>query len=236
MAFNLKAIYRNLSLIIIVVILVVIGLGFYFLKPQYDKLRQTQDSVTAEKNNLETQKQNLKNATDLLKNYEAVKDNLANLSLALPLREDIPNLLVQLESLATKNGVLMSSVSYSSESEEKGTEKTKGPAVKGSSLKPEIPEEEEGVTPAGETPETPSVGYSTLKIDLSLAAHYDAFMKYIEDVQRSLRFLDITSISFDVESQSSTGGTKSGEEEKELDFTEKTFDFSVTLRTYYLNK
>lgn len=240
MALGFKNIQKNLSLIIIVVILAVIGLGFYFLKPQYDAFKKVQGDLSEEKGNLENQKTNLENIKGLLKNYEVVKENLQSLSLALPSEKDIPNLLVQLESLATENGVLMESVSYSEEQEEKGQKgEKKTPEVKAKSIGPAAGEEEmgtagEGGASQGETA-APSKGYATLQVDLSLAAHYSSFMQYLEDVQRNLRFLDVTSVSFDITEGSEQSTSTSGEEgEGELSFEEKTFDFSVTLRTYYL--
>lgn len=241
MPLGFKNIQKNISLIIILAILGVIGLGFYFLKPQYDAFKKVQGDLSQEKGNLENQKTNLENIKGLLKNYEVVKENLKSLSLALPSEKDIPNLLVQLESLAVKNGVLMESISYSEEQEEKGSkgEQKVTPQVKAKSIGPAGLEEEMGTAGEGEASQgetaAPSKGYATLQVDLSLSAHYPSFMQYLEDVQKNLRFLDIISVSFDVGEEGGQSTSTSGEEgEGELSFEEKTFDFSVTLRTYYL--
>lgn len=249
MALSFKSIQRNISLIIIVAILAVAGLAFYFLKPKYDELRKVQANVLTAKNNLKDQKQSLEDAKGLLENYEGVKESLYDLSLALPTEQDIPNLLVQLEALASENGVLMKSVDYSEIEEKEETEAGQGKEGAASQIGSGgaaqtglagEPEMEGEMTPSGmeaemgiDEPRTPTKAYAALKVSLSLEAQYYSFMDYLNDVQQNLRFLDVTSVSFDI-GEGESESSEEGEGEEEIPFEDRTFEFSVELCTYYL--
>jgi len=233
MASKLKSIQKNLTLIVVVMVLVIAGLAFYLLKPQYDEIGQVKIEIEAGRSNLAARKQKLSNMKTLLANYQGVEEQLYNLSLSLPLKKDIPNLLVQLEALAVKSGVLMKSVSYEENIDEaKNKVAEVGPPA---DAEADVAAEEGALTFTTETEEseTRQAGYSILNVELSLAAHYDSFIRYLEDVQRSFRFLDVTSIDFAIEDVSDSSGSR-GEEKELLDFYDQTFEFSVKLKTYYL--
>jgi len=235
MNFNIKSIQKNLTLIIGLLVLVVAGFAFYILKPQYDKIKQIKAEILAEQSNLTTREQKFKNIKMLLSNYKGVEEQLYNLSLSLPLKKDIPNLLVQLEALAVKNGVLMKSVSYEEEGEKDETKKVAKEETPPASSNREAATEEGALTftTGPEEPEGSKTDYSILSVGLNLSAHYDSFMKYLEDVQRSFRFLDVTAIDFTITDTSDSGGS-SGEEKEAVSFEDQTFEFSVQLKTYYL--
>ncbi|MDD5626693.1 MAG: type 4a pilus biogenesis protein PilO [Patescibacteria group bacterium] len=238
MQFNIKTIYKNSNLIIIVVILVAIGAGFYFLKPQYDAWRNIGTQIKGEETSLANSKKALEDTKKLVKDYEGVKEQVRTLSLALPSEKDIPNLLVQLEALAIKNGILMEEVSYSEEIKKGSENPIEPPATDAADLgqnktqdnntASNLPAMVPLVSPA------PSEGYATLKVSLSLTGRYDVFMRYLEDVQKNLRFLDVVSVDFDTKGGDSQS-SKSGEGEVGgVKFEDRVLTFKIELRTYYL--
>jgi len=239
MQFNVQTIYKNLNLIIIVAILGAMGAGFYFLKPEYDALMNTQGQVKAAETNLANSTKTLEDTKKLVKNYEGTKEQLRTLSLALPSEEDIPNLLIQLEALAVKNGVLMEEVGYSEEtktakdnsnsSQTTDEENLGQKKSSGQDAAPNIPA-------TATTTEAPSEGYATLKVSLSLTGKYDAFMKYLGDVQKNLRFLDVVSVDFDTKEKASQSNQTKGSagEESGVKFEDRVLNFKLDLRTYYL--
>lgn len=221
---------KNIVLVVGLLVLVLLGAGLYFLKPQYEMIKQIHRKIENEEARLAERQKTLEDMRRLLQNYEGVKEELYDLSLALPPERAIPNLLVQLEALANENGVLMEDVSY----EEKIIEEEKTP--KKATAEPAQPlglgtltdsEEEEEVL----TKQQP--GYATLEVNMSLSGKFDNFMQYIEDVQKNFRFLDIATLDFDLASTKKTSGS-TGEAEEKVPFDKRFFDFSVGLDTYYL--
>lgn len=241
MPINTQAIYKNLNLIIIVVILGAIGTGFYFLKPQYDTWRNIETQIKGEEMSLADSEKALEDTKKLVKNYEGVKEQLRTLSLALPSEKDIPNLLVQLEALAVKNGILMEEVSYSEETKKESGNPTEAPATDAADLgQKKSADKNAASNPPATVPlvsPAPSEGYATLKVSLSLTGRYDVFMRYLEDVQKNLRFLDVVSVDFDTKGGDSKSSNKTQGGEGEgggVKFEDRVLNFKIELRTYYL--
>ncbi|MFA4881017.1 MAG: type 4a pilus biogenesis protein PilO [Candidatus Doudnabacteria bacterium] len=238
MQFNIQTIYKNLNLIIIIVILGAIGTGFYFLKPQYDAWRNIGTQIKGEEMSLANNRKALEDTKKLVKNYEGVKEQLRTLSLALPSEKDIPNLLVQLEALSVKNGILMEEVSYSEETKKESKNPIESPAADAADLGQKKSQDNNAASnPPAMVPlvsPAPSEGYATLKVSLSLTGRYDVFMRYLEDVQKNLRFLDVVSVDFDTK-ESDSQSNKSGEGETGgVKFEDRVLSFKIELRTYYL--
>ncbi len=70
-------------------------------------------------------------------------------------------------------------------------------------------------TAAAKVASTNEQGTGTISLTFSINASYDRIMQFIDDLEHSLRLVDITSLSFNA--------TKEG-----------TYNFSMTLRTYWL--
>lgn len=238
MQFNIQTIYKNLNLIIIVVILGAIGTGFYFLKPRYDAWRNIETQIKGEEMSLANNQKALEDTKKLVKNYEGVKEQLRALSLALPSEKDIPNLLVQLEALAVKNGILMEEVSYSEEIKKESENPIESPATDTADLGQK--KSQDNNNPPAMVPlvsPAPSEGYATLKVSLSLTGRYDVFMRYLEDVQKNLRFLDVVSVDFDTKGDNSKSNNKTQGGEGDVGgvkFEDRVLNFKIELRTYYL--
>lgn len=235
MKLDAKTIYKNLNLIILVVILIVAGLGFYFLKPKYDAMAGAARELKLAEDELTIQQDNLRNTQSLLQSYESVKEQLHNLSLALPGEKDIPDLLVQLEALAVKNSVMMDEISYS---EEVAVPVAQAPLAEGgepvsNSAEAQNPDATDAMLVSPAAPVDPAGVYSTLNVSLSLSGKYGDFLQYLGDVQKNLRFLDVYSVDFSAGSGSESS-QESGEGSGEVNFEDQILDFKVELRTYYL--
>jgi len=67
------------------------------------------------------------------------------------------------------------------------------------------------------TPIAVKSGLGSISVSFKVTAPYDTFVKFLQDLEKSLRVVDVTSLSF-----------------KATDL--GTYDFAVTIRTYWLNK
>ena len=100
---------RHLSILLAIIILII---GFFLLRPNIKNIQSLQNQkFTLENENIILEKR-LANLKELGKNFEAIKDReeIKKLPLLLPKGPDIPNLLINLESLAQAKGLILSSV------------------------------------------------------------------------------------------------------------------------------
>ncbi len=212
---------KNLNLILSLLILAVIGGGAYYFKTQWDHYQVVKSDVDAKTQELSKQQKGLEDVRNLLKNYMGVKSELKDLSLSLPSQKDLPNILAQLETLASENKMTMETLDHAVvEAEKKPVAQNKAEAA----------EKEASILQAARASQ---IGYRTLKVELVLSGRLDAFLSYLDALQKNLRFFDLVSLDFDLE-KAETRSTPAGGETVDIPFAEREFEFEVVLHTYYL--
>lgn len=100
---------KNLSLYGSIMISAAGFLTFYFVFQTYSHIQQLKVAVGERKTLLETRTKVINNVLELKKNYEDNKDKIEAISVPIPDKKRIPELISGLESMANSNGLLMTS-------------------------------------------------------------------------------------------------------------------------------
>ncbi len=182
---------------------VAIGVFFFYTKPTYDSVKKIQaeiatyDQALERVNELQTRKQ------ELLSRYNAFNPaDIDKLQKLLPDHVDNVRLILDFDNLASTHRLAIQNVVVGRSGGDTSSAGQAQPAeIIGGGSKP----------------------YDSLTLKFSTRGTYESFGKFMEDVQTSLRVVDLVSLTL---SQSS-GGTSDEEPQ---------YDFDVTIRTYWLKK
>src|SRR3989339_1617169 len=102
---------RPIVIIIIFIALTALVAWQYFM-PIFDKVSELRGDLKTWQGKL-NETQALSRKLEFLKNkYNTMSDEIERVNQAVPKGEDIPGLLVQLEQLASQNGLILNSVSF----------------------------------------------------------------------------------------------------------------------------
>lgn len=156
-----------LSLLFIAVSIVVFVV---FIRPQYQVLQATQQEVAFAKTNLETASNLAKSRDELIAKYGSIsKANLDNLKILLPDSVDNIRLIIQINSLATKNGLsLLRSVDYQTNQDSTTTDPNQSPDA------------------------AQALGEFTISFQTS--GQYKNFLSFISDLEQNLRLVDVVKV------------------------------------------
>lgn len=199
--FRTNFLTHHLRFAIILLLIIILGSGWlFFLGPRWEDLNTERAAFKNQQEIFISRENRLEKLEKITRDYEGIaEEKIKKIESVLPSVEDLPGIFVQMEALAKENEFILSSV--------------------------EIKKEESGIrnlafaeASAGEqvqrTPD--SFGESRIKeigITLKLEnGSYERFKKFLSEVEKNLRILDVISVSFD------SKGTS----------------FGVELKTYYL--
>jgi Tfp pilus assembly protein PilO len=153
-----------------ILLLVAIGLFYAFIMPTYEKVQA-----------LQTQSNQYK---DILANVEALSDRrddlevkykntppaeIARLERILPENVDTVNLAMNFDSIAARYGISIQSIRTIESKEDTGKK-----VVQAKTAKP----------------------YESMTVSFSFFATYENFRKFMADIEKSLRIIDVKSVSF----------------------------------------
>jgi len=202
------------TLIIVGSLMAAALIAFFLIWPEVDAMGAKKEDLV----NKDTQIADLKAFAEKIKTlndkYNMNPDELEKFLSVLPKEEEVPKLLIQLESLATENGLIMGSVDFRQvenkivaapvTAEDAGM--FSGSQGSGSGAAAPLP-----------LPTAPPATYKTLAVSLKLSGGYDAFKSYLVAVEKNVRLMDVTSLGL--------GGGEQGN-----------YSFSVSLNVYYQPK
>jgi Tfp pilus assembly protein PilO len=157
----------------IILILVSVGVFFFFIDPQKKELNVKLEEKN--KNEVTMQKATeLRVANGALnESYKKIsKEERAKLSQILPDTVDNVRLILDINNIATKYGILLKGISISGGPADEGKEVSRGTSA----------------SAAGQL-------YGTIQLSFSFSASYDIFKLFVKDLEDSLRLVDITDIS-----------------------------------------
>jgi Tfp pilus assembly protein PilO len=159
------------SFLSLLFISVSVVLFFVFIRPQYQELQATQEQVTFAKSNLETASNLTKSRDELIAKYGSIsKTDLDNLKILLPDSVDNIRLIIQVNSLATKNGLsLLRSVDYQSNQDSAATDPNQNPDAQKQAL--------------GE-----------FTISFQTTGQYKNFLAFVSDLEQNLRLVDVVKV------------------------------------------
>jgi len=177
------------------------GIFFYYTKPAYDSTKQLQADIQAYNQALDKANELQRLRQALLSRYNTFNQkDIERLARLLPDHVDNVRLLLDLDSFAGSQGFALQNVSISS---------TAGRATTNQSAA--------GVIGATGDP------YESLTFGFSTQGTYPAFVAFIEALERSLRIVDIVSLS--VEPIDTPDG---------IALPQPYYTFDVALKTYWL--
>ncbi len=143
------------------------------IKPQYNELQSTREAVALANANLETASKLAESRDALIATYNSIsKTDLDNLRTLLPDSVDNIRLIIQINSLATKNGLsLLRNVDYQT-----SQEATAATTV--------------------QNPEASNKPYGEFSISFQTTGQYKNFLAFLSDLEQNLRLVDVTRIEF----------------------------------------
>jgi Tfp pilus assembly protein PilO len=184
-------------------ILIAASIGSFFMvtKPKYDALLATRNTVTSYDSNLETAKRLKESRDELISRFNSIpKADLDSLKTLLPDSVDNIRLIIQLEALATRNGLSkLRNVDY------------------------QVPEK----NPTGveiESTEAPKP-YGEFIISFQTNGPYKNFLAFVNDLERNLRLVDVTSVDFTPQTANEKNPNPAA-----------AMTYKVTLKTYWLKQ
>jgi len=192
-------------------LLIIIGASvatfFMVIKPRYDALQATKAEVSTYDSSLETAEKLKISREELIAKYNSIpKADLDGIKTLLPDSVDNIRLIIQLDSLATKNGLsTLRSVDYKSDEVTTTSNGTVDVASIEAARKP----------------------YGEFTISFQTSGQYKNFLAFISDLEQNLRLVDVTSVDFSV---STSDGTGTGQTAA------NNLSYKVTLKTYWLKK
>lgn len=168
------------NLIIIILLLAFVAVVVFLDYPLYKEVKSFRKGLEIKQEELRGVEELLVKIKELKAIYEENKDEAKRAFYAIPSGEDLPNLIVQLEALASINGLILEKVDFGQ------------PAA-------------EGVKwgPGGEEKEIVVKEYKTMNVTLEVTGTYESLKSFLKSVEENIRLMDITSINF---SASAEGG------------------------------
>ena len=185
----------------IFIFLVAILVFWFGVAGSISAVGQLESNLKAKKQSLDLEHQVIDKLNSINQVLDGQKSNVERLEQAVPPQEYRPELISMMENLANQNGLNLMNIDINAIQE---AAPKKGEAVAQKPIK-------------------------KLKVVLELNGTYSSFKSWLEAVEKNLRLMDISKISFAVkESKSSSGQV--------LSAVNPVFDFSVELNTYVLKK
>ena len=153
-----------------------IGLIVFFVNPSYKDVKGLLEKQKAYEQALANSKELEKTTTNLRNRYQAVsEDDIKRLDILLPDYVNNVQLAIEIEKIALSYGMVLKNVKF------------------------ELPE-----TPAPGAPQTREQAaaakrdYGIFKLTFSTEGSYTNFVSFLKDLERSLRLIDVESITFTV--------------------------------------
>jgi Tfp pilus assembly protein PilO len=169
------------DIILIILILIFAAMVILLDIPGVQGVLQTRKEIETQKQVLLDDQDFLATVKELSQAYRANRENIDKIDLILPTKEDIPNLIVQVESLVFEQGLILDKLEVATPTEQTGTINPEDVRVK---------------------KETSTAKYQTLTISLGFTGDYSALKNFLKATEENMRLIDIDSISVSPESES----------------------------------
>lgn len=153
----------------IILLVIAVGLFFTFTNPKYQEVKNLQKEAGEYRQVLDSTERIMDTVALLSASYQDIpKEELDRLSKVLPPTLDTVGLALDLDTIASKHGIAIRNVAVVS-----------GPGKSGSLV--------------GGDPDSP-VGEKT--ISFSFISNYEDFRSFLDDLETSLRIIDVKSVTF----------------------------------------
>lgn len=177
------------NIISIILILGAVGLFFGYTYKKYQEIQVVRVDVAELRKDLEQSGTILQKRDELQKRYASFKQkDLDNLNNLLPDYVDNIKLVLDMNSIAKRYNIALKGIKVEEEKDSK--------AIGASASKTAL---------------------GSISVSFKVTSTYENFVEFLRDLERSLRIVDVTALSF--------RSTETG-----------VYDFAVSLKTYWLNK
>ncbi|MBI2052052.1 MAG: type 4a pilus biogenesis protein PilO [Candidatus Sungbacteria bacterium] len=175
--------------------------------PVWTEISELRKEVSLKKKSIELERQVIEKLNAINQVLDSQKSNVERLEQAIPSSEFKPEMISIMENLASQNGLNLSKIDVKSAMDDTSA-RTPG-------SRPVISSGKEMT--------------KTLTVDVNSSGNYNSFKSWLGAVEKSLRLMDVTKISFDV-TQSKTA------EGEIIPGVDPIIDYSVSMKTYVLKK
>lgn len=192
------------ALLIFVLAVAIALIGWLLVWKTYQGLNTARENQTSARSVYEKKQQTQIDARRLLGEYEANKQTVGDLAVALPDSPKLPQILADLDRLSRQSGLIVQSVKVA---------------------EIDLVQEATAAAEAGAELNIPP-NLLPLKINASLAGGYDAFLIFLDLIERNMRLFDVRMLSTESAEASNQAADPSA-----IGLTK----FNIELRTYYQN-
>ena len=196
-------------------IMVIIGAGlaggifFLYTKPAYDNVQMTQSQIAEYDAALDKAAELQQLKQTLLSRFNAFSPtDLDRLHKLLPDHVDNVRLILDLDNLAGRFGLSLQNVDVSSSANQSSKNQTAVGAIGTSNQK-----------------------YDSLTLTFGTHSTYSNFVRFMTDLESSLRVVDLVSLTIDPDSSAAGAASADG---RVQNISEPQYSYKITLRTYWL--
>ncbi|MBU1167582.1 type 4a pilus biogenesis protein PilO [Patescibacteria group bacterium] len=166
---------RNLTLLLSFMAVVVLGGGGYFAYDQYGNMEIKKTELETKQTEKEALEQEVADLNTLITEYQKAKASVSEVNNILPSKEALPELIYQLEDIASKEaGVLFEGASFS-----EVEDTTVSAAQAAASGQPAIKK-----------------GLKKVAVNVGVRGTYTGLKQYLDALQENMRLIDVTSVEF----------------------------------------
>jgi Tfp pilus assembly protein PilO len=198
---------------LLLLIIASVGVFIALIIPQYDNMKTVRANVAAYQNDLQVANQLQISRQALIAQYNGIsKTDLDNITTLLPDNVDDIRLIIQLDALATKNG--LSSLRDVNYDPDQAADQTAGSTTATAAPDPTT------------DPATSNSPYGQFNLSFDTSGQYSNYLSFLSDVEKNLRLVDITNVAFISADPTTTGvaNVASG------------LTYKITLTTYWLKQ
>ena len=222
------------AIIIIIFVALTALVAWQYFMPVFDKVSVLREELKTWQAKLDDTQALGRKLESLKKKYDTMTEEVERVSQAIPKGEDVPGLLVQLEQLASQNGLILNNVSFAvvQAKKSKTTTVASEEGAAADAAKPGLATASESGASTASTGSTAAqkssapAGVKTLAVDLSLTGAQNSFKTFLSAIEENLRVMDVATINF--AGKSSSGDSKSSSSNES-----SSQDFEISLNTYF---
>lgn len=202
------------NIITLASLLLTLALVFIFIDPLWSSAKILRSEIARQQADLNKINELLEKTQKLDQELASLEEESQRIFLALPEEKDVPNLLIQFEALALNNGLLLESINFGDFESTQESSKVKAKEI----------EEEDSVSSVRSSTKK-KIALRKIPVEISINGSYSAFKKYLVDLEKSVRSMNVNSIKL------LTGAE--GEEASILTSAIGIFEFNLGLEVYY---
>ncbi len=191
----------------IILILIAIAVFFFLIDPKYTDVQALQMEVAENEKTLKVAQELAQKRQELRDKYNSISQEEKNkIERLLPDTVDNVRLIIYIDDIAEKMGLVVRNISIASEKEP-------SPNVVSGTVESQF----EGIVDEDAIQYVDTTKIGVISFSFSVAAEYDVFLDFLTQLEDSLRIVDIRNINI------TRGSADSG-----------LYEYSVTLDTYWL--